>query len=146
MCGASEFTVAEQPAVVNVPPAGQVSFKLAYTPAAHSSADSSTVRIASNDADQNPCTFTVGGQSPAEFATHSTPSLWLYNHGLADGGYDAAALSDTDHDGMLAWEEYVTGTDPTDGGSVFRVTPVVSNGAVGLEIPAISNPGASVLI
>ena len=133
--------------MVTVPPAGHVTFKLNYTPVAHSSAVTSTVSIANNDADQDPYTFTVGGQSPAEFVTdHSTPTKWLYDHGLVDGEYDAAAVSDTDQDGMLAWEEYVAGTDPTDRASVFAVSPVIQGGQWGLVIPASSKPGKPVSI
>jgi len=90
--GASDFTVASQPSVSNIAPAGHVTFELSFAPAAHSSAVTSTVSIANiepeqvvynntvggNDVDQNPYTFTVGGQSPAEFATNSTPTLLLW--------------------------------------------------------------------
>jgi acetyl esterase/lipase len=159
--GASDFTVTAQPSVSQIAPEGQITFELSFAPAAHDSAVISTVSIANNDpeqgvynntvggndVDQNPYTFTVGGQSPAEFVTeHSTPTKWLYDKGLVDGDYDAAALSDTDQDGMLAWEEYVTGTDPTDGGSVFAVSTVLEGGQWGLEIPASSKPDTPVSI
>jgi len=55
-------------------------------------------------------------------------------------------LSDTDLDGMLAWEEYFAGTDPTDRASVFAVSLVIQGGTWGLEIPASSRPGTPVSI
>jgi len=55
-------------------------------------------------------------------------------------------MSDTDQDGMLAWEEYFAGTDPTDRASVFAVFPVIQGGTWGLEIPASSKPGTPVSI
>ena len=144
--GAPDFSVASQPSASNIAPAGHVTFQLAFAPVAHSTAVTSTVSIANNDGDQAPYTFTVSGQSPAEFATNSTPTLWLYNQGLAGGGYNTAAMSDTDLDGMLAWEEYFAGTDPTNRASVFAVSPVIQGGRWGLEIPASSKPGTPVSI
>jgi len=144
--GAPDFSVASQPSASNIAPAGHVTFQLAFAPVAHSTAVTSTVSIANNDGDQAPYTFTVSGQSPAEFATNSTPTLWLYNQGLAGGGYNTAAMSDTDLDGMLAWEEYFAGTDPTDGDSVFAVSPVLLDGQWGLVIPASSKPDTPVSI
>ncbi|MBU0678505.1 MAG: metallophosphoesterase family protein [Verrucomicrobia bacterium] len=49
--------------------------------------------------------------------TNGTPQWWLAENGL--GTNDAAALSDTDFDLMSAWEEYIAGTAPTSGLSVF---------------------------
>jgi len=144
--GAPDFTVASQPSASNIAPASHVTFQLAFAPVAHSTAVTSTVSIANNDGDQTSYTFTVSGQSPAEFATNSIPTLWLYNQGLADGGYNAAAMSDTDLDGMLAWEEYFAGTDPTNRASVFAASPVIQGGTWGLEIPASSKPGTPVSI
>jgi len=50
-----------------------------------------------------------------------TPYLWLDQHRLVAGGnYEAADTSDSDGDGMTAWQEYVAGTVPTNGASVLR--------------------------
>ena len=38
--------------------------------------------------------------------------VWLEDNYPGTNDYEAAALSDTDGDGLLAWEEYVAGTDP----------------------------------
>jgi hypothetical protein len=53
---------------------------------------------------------------------------WLSEHGLTrDTNAVNGSMSDTDHDGMTAWQEYVAGTDPTNAGSVFHLTGVVSS-------------------
>jgi hypothetical protein len=60
------------------------------------------------------------------------PHAWLEGYGLvAAGGADpeAAAQTDSDGDGHLAWQEYVAGTEPTDPASVFTVHIALSSGA-----------------
>jgi len=62
---------------------------------------------------------------PAQNATSTTPVPvpydWLNTYALAvTNTYETAAVMDHDHDGALAWEEYVAGTIPTDSNSVFR--------------------------
>lgn len=44
---------------------------------------------------------------------NNVPLWWLAQYGWTDN-FDVAALSDTDHDGYAAWEEYVMEADPTD--------------------------------
>ncbi len=60
------------------------------------------------------------------------PFAWLDQYpvllGLAGGDYEAAALADVDGDGHAAWQEYVTGSVPTNRESVFRTLMTVSNG------------------
>ena len=48
-----------------------------------------------------------------------TPEWWLAQHGFTD--FEADAVSDTDGDGLLAWQEYVAGTNPTNPASAFRI-------------------------
>jgi autotransporter-associated beta strand protein len=57
---------------------------------------------------------------------NGVPSAWLASYGLEET--DAAALSDSDHDGLLNWEEYLTGTDPVNRASAFKITSVGSAG------------------
>lgn len=62
---------------------------------------------------------------PAQNATSTTPVPvpydWLNAYALATSNdYETAATRDSDHDGALAWQEYVAGTIPTDSNSVFR--------------------------
>jgi hypothetical protein len=58
---------------------------------------------------------------------NGTPHRWLNEYNLVAGGdYEAADLLDADGDGLLNWQEYVAGTDPTNSGSVLRLTGVAS--------------------
>lgn len=52
--------------------------------------------------------------------TNGTPAGWLAEYGIEAS--DDGALSDTDGDGLAAWEEYIAGTLPNLGASVFRVS------------------------
>jgi hypothetical protein len=45
---------------------------------------------------------------------------WLASYGLPSNG--SADYLDTDGDGMNNWQEYLAGTNPTNAGSVFRIT------------------------
>ena len=57
------------------------------------------------------------------FAALGTPIDWLDDY--YDGpDWDAAELDDSDDDGLLAWEEYIAGTSPVDGASVFAIVAV----------------------
>jgi len=60
--------------------------------------------------------------------TNGTPFAWLDGHGLVTNGYDPADWSDTDADGMVAWEEYRAGTDPNNPESVLRMLGVDAEG------------------
>ncbi len=69
-------------------------------------------------------------------ATQTTPVpvpyLWLDQYpvmlSLSGGNYEIAAWSDMDEDGHAAWQEYVTGSNPTNRASVLRIGLVISNG------------------
>jgi hypothetical protein len=60
--------------------------------------------------------------------TTGTPEWWLASYGWTNN-FEAAALADTDNDGMLAWQEYVAGTSPLDPLSVLRVELPLPGGA-----------------
>jgi hypothetical protein len=45
---------------------------------------------------------------------------WLASYGLPSDG--SADYLDSDGDGMNNWQEYLAGTNPTNGGSVFKIT------------------------
>ncbi len=65
---------------------------------------------------------------PATYATNGVPLWWLAQYYtdievIADA--DGLALSDTDRDGKLAWEEYVAGTEPDSVASCPNVTELV---------------------
>ncbi len=56
----------------------------------------------------------------------SIPFDWFVSNGLVEAGvvasapYLAAGTNDADHDGFMAWTEYVTGTQPTNPASLFQ--------------------------
>ena len=62
----------------------------------------------------------IGYPTDISVATNNTPLQWLADFHLEPT--DAGALSDTDHDGMKAWEEWVAGTCPTQSSSVLKVS------------------------
>ena len=64
---------------------------------------------------------TVTALFSENLATNSTPEWWLAAHGLTNQSWNAEAMDDQDHDGMLTWQEWVSDTDPTDSNSVLRV-------------------------
>ncbi len=83
----------------------------------------------------NPCVLTnvLANHSFAAFfaadlAPLGTPVWWLAQYGLTNGGVAAAELADPDYDGLYTWQEYVTGTDPTNPASVLRMRGVSSDG------------------
>ena len=53
-----------------------------------------------------------------------TPFAWLLAHGLTNNGFDVEELIDVDGDFMVAWEEYIADTDPTDEDSVLALVAV----------------------
>ena len=55
--------------------------------------------------------------------TNGTPVSWLASY-YPSTDPDVADWSDTDGDGMYAWQEYQAGTVPTDVNSVFKITTV----------------------
>jgi hypothetical protein len=63
-------------------------------------------------------------------ANTGTPYWWLAQYGLTNFNDDA--MADADHDGLLTWQEYVAGTNPTNPASVFEITgsSVNAQGAV----------------
>jgi hypothetical protein len=69
--------------------------------------------------------------------TNNVPATWLVQHGLPES--DAGAVSDSDGDGLLAWQEYIAGTVPTNGNSVFAI----SNGWTGAQSAIIRWPGVT---
>ena len=52
----------------------------------------------------------------------NVPYSWMARHGLTNSGatFDQAAVVDQDSDGLSAWQEYITGTDPTNVDSGFK--------------------------
>ncbi len=74
-------------------------------------------------------------QPPPETTTTTpvpVPCSWIDAHPLllshASGDYEAAAHADIDGDGHAAWQEYVSGSIPTERQSVLRTHLSISNG------------------
>lgn len=76
----------------------------------------------------------------ADIATNGTPHWWLADHGWTTG-FDAAESSDSDGDGFTAGEEYIAGTQPTNGESFFYVDSVTQEESAGtlLSWPAVND-------
>ncbi len=70
---------------------------------------------------------TVAADFAENLAPLGTPEVWLAQYGLTNGTPAAEELTDTDGDGMLAWQEYVAGSVPTNHESVFRTLITMSN-------------------
>jgi lysophospholipase L1-like esterase len=76
-------------------------------------------------------------------APHGTPLMWLRAYGFTND-FAAAEESDPDGDRMKTWEEYLAGTDPTNGASVFRFQEIAPVGAgVKLTWSGTTNGGAT---
>ncbi len=65
-----------------------------------------------------------------ELATNNTPLWWLAEHYGTNGNFNQLALSDTDGDGLQAWQEYRAGTLPTNSLSRLAILwqQILSNG------------------
>jgi hypothetical protein len=55
-----------------------------------------------------------------------TPEPWLADYYPETNDYDSAEQSDTDGDGLEAWEEYIAGTDPTNPSSGLELVEPVA--------------------
>jgi hypothetical protein len=62
----------------------------------------------------------LGYSADITTVTNNTPLSWLANYGIE--ATDAGAMSDTDNDGLKAWEEWIAGTSPTQFLSVLKVS------------------------
>jgi len=82
----------------------------------------------------------VANFTPRLAAHHGTPESWLAEHYPEAGDLDAVEISDTDGDGLEAWQEYIAGTLPGDALSVLELESggAVSEGQWLLRWPAIS--------
>jgi hypothetical protein len=58
-------------------------------------------------------------------APMGTPEPWLLQYALTNDSPASEELKDTDGDGMLAWQEYVADTDPTNRASVLLMTGII---------------------
>ena len=66
------------------------------------------------------------------------PDIWETGHGLAANNAADRSL-DKDGDGMLNWQEYVAGTDPTDPNSYLKIESITAEAVATLTFRAVSN-------
>jgi len=74
----------------------------------------------------------------AEQTSRGTPIYWLVGHGITNE-WEAADIDDPDHDGKDTWEEWQTGSDPTNSLSNLAISSIV----VASEEAEIRWPGAA---
>jgi hypothetical protein len=72
---------------------------------------------------------TVHASFTENLAAQGTPEWWLASHGLTDGTFAEAELEDSDSDGMPAWEEWISDTNPTNSASVLKISTLEMDGA-----------------
>jgi hypothetical protein len=64
----------------------------------------------------------IAGWDGIPRTSQGVPYSWLEAHNLVTNGYEAAAVSDTDDDQRLAWEEFWCDTNPTNRESCLSMT------------------------
>jgi hypothetical protein len=69
---------------------------------------------------------TISAVFAENLTSNGVPETWLASYGLTNGSFEAESMSDTDGDGLTAWEEYIAGTDPTNAASVLQIDEFVT--------------------
>lgn len=84
---------------------------------------------------------TIEATFTPRLSASGTPHTWLYDFYPTSNDLSQVATLDTDNDKLTADQEYIAGTDPTNGNSRFFINTVTfSNNTVMLTaIPAVSN-------
>jgi hypothetical protein len=71
-------------------------------------------------------TFMVQVTTNPATAGVNVPYSWLAQYGLTNN-QDAAVVLDQDGDGLLTWQEYIAGTDPTNSASCLKAAQTTRN-------------------
>jgi hypothetical protein len=92
--------------------------------------------VPASNATANPLSLTMDQAKgvTAQFAqiacSNGTAVAWLQAHGLTNYASPSVAEdTDSDGDGLMAWEEYIAGTDPTNAHSCFAVRDIQYHGS-----------------
>ncbi len=111
-------------------------------------------RVATRGALQMPplCTSVVDTQGVALLAAWITNDLprrqsfgdWQQAHFEPARAAEAAPEADTDGDGASNYLEYLTGTDPQNGGDAWRISIHAAHGGTQIGLPQIANRGFEV--
>jgi len=88
---------------------------------------------------------TVSALFAETLMTNGVPQWWLAQYGI--GIADSNALTDSDFDTMLNWEEFLAGTNPTNNMSLlaYTGTSLTSNGLFVINWQAVAGKTYSVL-
>jgi len=77
---------------------------------------------------------TVSVSFAENLAPLGTPEWWLATYGWTND-FGAAETNDADHDGSLNWQEYLAGTDPTNGNDYLKFDGIFpQSGALTLDL------------
>jgi hypothetical protein len=68
---------------------------------------------------------TFAAQVVTNPASATVPHSWMAGYGLTN--YNTDAVADSDFDGLLAWQEYIAGTVPTNPASTFKAVQASRN-------------------
>lgn len=121
--GSSDFTVSAQPASP-VTSNGTTTVGITFDPSS-TGTKTATVSIVNNDANESPYQFAISGNTDAD--NDGLPDGWETLYNVTDPN------ADNDGDGMSNRDEFIAGTLPRDGTSVFRIKSIVSD-ANGCEV------------
>ena len=81
----------------------------------------------------------IAANFAADLAANNTPKWWLYQANTNwSTNFDAAALGDQDADGLLTWQEYITGTDPLNSASAFSLQASLTNGQLVVSFSTVA--------
>jgi hypothetical protein len=85
---------------------------------------------------------TINATFTASTTSRGTPVQWLNTYGITNN-YDVQEALDPDHDGGLTWEEYIMGTNPTNGNSKLAIIITNSSSRTLLLCQTIPTSGSN---
>jgi outer membrane protein assembly factor BamB len=85
--------------------------------------------------------FCSYGSGASGNASMGTPISWLEKYGFTSN-FDAAELNDPDGDGVLVWQNYIMGNDPTSSSGVLKAGIQRTGNETVISFPTISASGS----